>query len=162
MPIIIKKKPVTGAAKIVKPLPTNTPAAEAPDVDPVPAGGVKSIAPSLGASAKLVKSLSPKATAAPVAAQSHPVVETTTVTHPDGSESNQTKIIGGEMFEAPPASVSVTLGFTKNMGDYNSVRFSVTLMVPCANSENDIAQSYAFAKEWTDKRAEEVQNELGG
>lgn len=79
---------------------------------------------------------------------------------PDGSEQSKEETFGGEMFEQPPANVAVNLGLTRNLGNYESIRFSVSLSVPCANIPADIEQSFAFAKEWVDAKVNSINAEI--
>lgn len=78
----------------------------------------------------------------------------------DGSETSVDQTFGGEMFEAPPANVSVNIGLTKNLGNYESIRFSVHLSVPTANNPADIEQAFTFAKEWVDDHINAINKEV--
>lgn len=46
--------------------------------------------------------------------------------------------------------VGFTVGATRNVGDYNSIRYSVSLMVPCNHDELD--DVFNFAKDWAESR----------
>lgn len=59
-------------------------------------------------------------------------------------------------FVTEPARVSVEMGMTVNLGNYESARVNVMLTVPCYFEEHD--QAYEFAKAWVNKRTlEEAQ-----
>lgn len=46
--------------------------------------------------------------------------------------------------------VRIGIGFTKNLGNYQTARFDVSLEVPCLHAEiNPVAE---FAQDWCDKR----------
>lgn len=87
-------------------------------------------------------------------------VATTVTQHADGSEESSEEIIGGEMFEAPPANVEISLGLTRNKGNYESIKFSVSLSVPTANKPADIEEAFAFAKEWVDNKVNGINQEI--
>ena len=62
------------------------------------------------------------------------------------------------LFEDPPCNVGVSMGFTYNLGDYNSSKMQVSLNVPCAHEE--INDAYIFAKEWVEERVNYEYEEL--
>lgn len=80
--------------------------------------------------------------------------------NPDGSEEATEEMIGGEMFDEPPANVAVNLGLTRNLGNYESIKFSVSLSVPTANKPEEIEQAFAFAKEWVDAKVNQINSEV--
>lgn len=53
------------------------------------------------------------------------------------------------------AKVEVKLGITKNMGDFNSVRYDVSLSLEGERGTED--QMYQEANEWVAKKIEEFQ-----
>ena len=58
------------------------------------------------------------------------------------------------LFTEPPLNVGVSLGFTKNTGDYNSLRATVTVNMPC--KLEDLDATYEKAKDWVDSKLEEL------
>lgn len=57
-----------------------------------------------------------------------------------------------------PCIVEVGMGFTKNMGDYESARLDVKIAIPCRHDEiNDV---YDTAKEWVEERLQALVDEL--
>ena len=61
-------------------------------------------------------------------------------------------------FQTCPAMVSITLGGTVNLGDYQSSRFSVTVSKPCYSEEVDDA--YDVLKEDVLKKAMDIITEF--
>lgn len=53
-------------------------------------------------------------------------------------------------FEVEPARVSVAMGMTINLGDYQSARIDVSVSLPCYREEVDDA--YAHAREWVEEK----------
>lgn len=80
--------------------------------------------------------------------------------HPDGAETHVEELVGGEMFEYPPANVAINIGLTRNLGNFQSIKFSVSLSVPTANNEKDIGEAFAFAKEWVDSKVNAINVEV--
>lgn len=59
-------------------------------------------------------------------------------------------------FVTEPARVSVEMGMTVNLGNYESARVTVMLTVPCHLEEHE--EAYSYAKAWVNKRTlEEAQ-----
>lgn len=55
--------------------------------------------------------------------------------------------VGGE---GPWCEVGVEASFTKNLGNYQSARFQVTLKIPCQFPEID--ETFEFGKNWVDQK----------
>lgn len=53
-------------------------------------------------------------------------------------------------FVTTPANVSVKAGFTKNMGNYESMRVDIMATFPCYVEEVD--EAYEQVKDWVDSR----------
>jgi hypothetical protein len=79
------------------------------------------------------------------------------------SEETESENILVNKFVTTPASVSVNLGTTINLGDFQSARVGVTVTVPCYVEE--LEGAYEFAKEFAEAKIEqevaEVQGEEG-
>lgn len=60
---------------------------------------------------------------------------------------------------AKMSKVQVALGYTKNLGNYESLRVDVSLEMPCALGSEDAAFSTAF--DWVDGKVNEVLEGLG-
>lgn len=57
-----------------------------------------------------------------------------------------------------PAWVNVMAGFTKNIGDFSSIKVSVSITYPCDPSKVD--DVYPRLKDWVDKRVEHEYKEV--
>lgn len=60
-------------------------------------------------------------------------------------------------FATEPAKVSVEMGMTINLGNYESARVSVVLAVPCYLEEVD--RTFAWAKKWVEEKTLEEADE---
>lgn len=61
-----------------------------------------------------------------------------------------------------PAKVKVTMGHTKNLGNFESLRIEVGIEVPCDNEKEVIEATYESAFKWVDdKVAEKITEFLG-
>lgn len=63
-------------------------------------------------------------------------------------------------FVTTPASISVKAGFTKNMGNYESMRVDVMATFPCYSEEVD--EAYEQVKDWVDARINSLWEEAEG
>lgn len=80
------------------------------------------------------------------------------VTHPDKSTTESEEVVKQEAFEQPTANVGVAFATTKNLGNFESLKVSVSLNLPCYVSEIDDVQ--AFATDWVNKKMEKVMEDL--
>jgi hypothetical protein len=63
------------------------------------------------------------------------------------------------MKEGNPAYLSIMGSLTKNLGNYEAAKVSVSITYPC--DPNDINESYDKLKNWLDKRLIQEISELG-
>jgi hypothetical protein len=82
-----------------------------------------------------------------------------TIIHADGSETTKELPVKEVVVNKPLCNVGVSAQFTKNMGNYQSARVSVSLNIPSEYGE--INEIYAFAKEWVDQKMQESIDGLG-
>lgn len=83
------------------------------------------------------------------------------VTYPDGSTADATNDVGKPMVSsAPHATVGLSIGVTHNLGNYESVKFTVSIFLPCAVNADDIDETYNEAKGWVDTRVEALSQEI--
>ena len=61
---------------------------------------------------------------------------------------------------APIATVDVALSHTKNIGNYESLKFHVGITLPCAPSKVDSA--YQVGTQWCQKKLENLVGEMSG
>lgn len=86
-------------------------------------------------------------------------VETTM--HQDGSEvSKQVPVGQPQMVPAAHAMVEVSIGVTRNLGNYESVKINVSLALPCLPEGAQIDEAYATAKGWVDSRIHELNEDI--
>ena len=72
--------------------------------------------------------------------------------------SNATDVLA--MAESDGTRVVVGMGSTKNMGNYESARFNVSIEVPCTSGTKD--ESFYVAKTWCMAKMEELMGMLEG
>lgn len=119
--------------------------------------------------AMTIKKAKPQAeTAAPAVEQevvAHQAVATTTKQHKDGSAEETHEVVGEELFDGPVAMVNVSLSMTKNLGNYESLKFTASITMPCKPDGEEIEETYHNCKEWVDSKVndfnEEVSEQLG-
>ena len=69
---------------------------------------------------------------------------------------------GVQSVATPTANVGLTVALTKNLGNYESCKFSVSLHMPCLPIEEDIEDTFAAVKAWVDAKTTEILNEING
>lgn len=88
-----------------------------------------------------------------------PVAEIETQ-HADGATENETIHLPQVQVPVQHAEVGLSMGLTKNLGDYNSMKFSVTLKIPCAVDAQEIEDTYTTVKEWVDDKVNSINAEI--
>ena len=86
---------------------------------------------------------------------------TATMQTPDGALKEESSLVEKpEELEADEetAMVNFTAGFTRNVGDFNNVRCSVSITLPC--SPLHIEEVFEFEKTWVEGKLEEYMNEI--
>lgn len=73
-------------------------------------------------------------------------------------DSSEEETIHVRKFETEPAYVSVRVGATKNMGNYESLRLEVGVTIPCYTEE--ITEVEKQATEWVDDKMDKKLSEL--
>lgn len=117
---------------------------------------------------KLVKKV---ATVAPAPAPQQPAAQEqievvqpeaeVTKEYSDGTQTSHKEPVGGPIMVKPPqANVGVSMGMTRNLGDYNSLKFSVSLFIPCDVDVDQINETFAQVKQWVDERLNEINVEI--
>ena len=79
--------------------------------------------------------------------------------NPDGTTEEETVIVTEDQYTTPTANVGVSGGFTRNLGNYNSMKVQVTLNLPCYIDEIDTIAD--FASDWVNNRLNTIQDSLG-
>lgn len=96
---------------------------------------------------------------------SHQAVGTTHTQHKDGSAEETQEVLGEAKFTAPVAMVQVSMSMTKNLGNYESLKFTASITMPCEADGEEIEETYNNCREWVDSKVnafnEEVSEQLG-
>ena len=87
-------------------------------------------------------------------------IVTKTTKNEAGSQETVNQIRVGEPVEDTPemCNVGFSLAVTKNLGNYENVKASVSLYMPC--KEEDIDSTFTKVKSWVDDKVEEVVEEV--
>jgi len=72
--------------------------------------------------------------------------------------SEKFKIKDPEGYEGPTCTVGFKMGYTKNLGNYESMRIDVSVFLPCYTTELDTV--FDFAKEWVDDHMEKTVSDI--
>lgn len=79
-------------------------------------------------------------------------------TDTNGATEEKEEVVAENVYDQPTCNVGFTAGATRNMGNYNSIKVSVSLFMPCYPAEVD--EVFEFAKEWVDKKMQETLDSL--
>lgn len=88
------------------------------------------------------------------------VVGVSSVTDKTGAVVEKTESLGLVVVEGPLAEVNVELGFTKNLGNYQSARLQVGIKVPSNIQQDALDSSFEYAKQWCDAKLQSMIKEL--
>lgn len=84
-----------------------------------------------------------------------------TVKHPDGSETEEVESIPADTpVSAHPVMVGVSIGITRNLGNFESIKAQVSITIPCDPDPDEIDETYASAKDWVDARINAFNDEI--
>lgn len=84
-----------------------------------------------------------------------------TKTYKDGSSTTEEEVVASDVnIPTPHASVGLSMGLTKNMGDYENLKVQVSLWLPCAPDAEEIEGTYIAAKEWVDEKIQALNDEI--
>lgn len=82
-----------------------------------------------------------------------PIVGKVTVTGPMGTVEEETIKVGEVVaIGGDTAEVSYELGYTMNLGNYQSARFHVGLKMPSNIDHESLDKNYEFVKDWVDTK----------
>lgn len=88
-------------------------------------------------------------------------VGTVSTTHKDGSIVETKENVGGEVaYQEATANVGISVGLTRNLGNYESIKFTVSIHLPCLPTEEDIEQTYEDGKIWVDNKIDAINQEI--
>lgn len=62
--------------------------------------------------------------------------------------------LGLVIYDGPIGEITVEAGLTKNLGDYNSARFTVSLKVP--SNLDALDKTFAYARDWVDAKLQSL------
>ena len=80
------------------------------------------------------------------------------VKHPTGSEVEKEIPIKDVVITTPMLNVGMSASHTRNLGNFESARISVSLNMPCELEE--LENTYAFVKDWVNGKMFEINEEL--
>jgi hypothetical protein len=88
------------------------------------------------------------------------VVAKVSQAHPDGSESEQVEEVGSVVVPEPHCMVEISVGLTRNLGNYESLKFNVGISIPCSLNEEDINETFDQGKAWVDEKVNAINSEV--
>lgn len=97
---------------------------------------------------------------APGKSKTVPAVAVVSKQFSDGSETQDHEQVGIATFTGPVALVEVSMGVTRSIGKFESVKLHVGLTLPCNPTAEDIDATYHEAKGWVDARVEAINQEI--
>jgi len=88
------------------------------------------------------------------------VVAQVATSHNKGAEHNEQIPVSVVEVPEPHATVGFNAAYTKNMGDYNSLKVSVSLFMPCKPDAESVEEAYGKVKLWVDGKMEALLSEV--
>lgn len=89
------------------------------------------------------------------------VMEITVEQPGEPAQSEQQVMQSQQVLAATPmAEVEVSMSMTRNLGNFESIKFSVAVRMPCEATAEDIEESYASAKGWVEDKVNEMNTEI--
>jgi hypothetical protein len=76
----------------------------------------------------------------------------------NGIHSTKEANAGLALFDDEPCTVGFSASYTKNLGNYESMKVEVRIDIPCQH--NEINSMFDFCKSWCDDRLNNLQDEL--
>lgn len=89
-----------------------------------------------------------------------PIVSTVSQKHASGAETESQTIQGVVESIVDPCNVNVSMGMTKNLGNYENVKFMVSLTHPCENNPEAMEDAFQFAKKWVETKVDAIHKEI--
>lgn len=85
--------------------------------------------------------------------EQHQPVATSTVQKPDETIQETQEPVGDPIIiDEPLANVGITVNYTKNLGNYESMKFGVSLHMPTKTAPDALDESFEFIKDWLDTK----------
>lgn len=82
-----------------------------------------------------------------------PITGTVSKTSPTGTVEEDVINVGTVVLDnTPTAEVSYEMGYTMNLGNYQSARFHVGIKLPSSVDVESLDKSYDFVKDWVDTK----------
>lgn len=78
----------------------------------------------------------------------------------DGSETEDKEVVQEKLMPTTHATVGVSIGVTRSLGNFESVKMNVSLFLPCLVDAQDIEDTYAQGKEWVDGKINALNAEI--
>lgn len=170
MSMVIKKKKPAAPAAAPAPAPAPAPVAKQSQIKPTPKPIMKKAPPPPPPAEEVYEEAAvednPEVGYADEAAVEEPqyeakqTVATITKEYKDGSIDETKEVLSEDMFDGPTANIGVTVGMTKNLGDYNNIKFQVSIHMPCRPDAEDIEETYNNCREWVDEKVNAFNDEI--
>lgn len=127
---------------------------------PIKPGTLKADAPDKPTKTKVAANAVDDEPAPPVQLTAKAGKATVTKEYKDGTITEETHDFPVVPVEGPAATVSMSMGLTRNLGNYESVKFSVSLSLPCAPVEEEVNKTFHTVRGWIDTTVETVNQEI--
>ena len=96
----------------------------------------------------------------PVEIEKKQGVGKTSVQDKNGASVDTEETVGDLEYGEDLANVGLTLSYTKNLGNFNSVKVQVSLHRPCENIDPEIEATFAKVEDWVDTKMQAIVSEL--
>lgn len=76
------------------------------------------------------------------------------------NESENVELFLPEKLQNQVGSVSFEGGFTKNMGDFNSTKCSLSISMPCNPTKDGVEKTYDILNQWVNEKLQSIYEDL--
>jgi len=90
----------------------------------------------------------------------HVAVGTVEKQYSSGGTESISEKVAEVVSEQATCNVGVSMAFTKNLGNYESLKVSVSLFMPCIPTPEEIEDTYEEVKGWVDGKISAIQSEV--
>jgi len=96
----------------------------------------------------------------PVIIEKTKVVGKSSIEDKNGSVVESEETLATMVSNEQMANVGISLGYTKNLGNYESAKVQVSIHLPSLPETESLNTAFAFAEKWANDKMEEIVSQL--
>lgn len=84
----------------------------------------------------------------------------TEIKYPDGTSKKEVEVVEEVIVDRPMANVGLKVGMTKQLREFESVRFDVSLFMPSDTDKDSLNETFKKCDKWVEKKMKKILKEL--